>query len=122
MKRNVGLELTSNDIVEMIQDVNSTSLAGIIDTAVLGYSGETIERAIQILGNHLRHVHFADGIPNGHFILGEGELPLFEMLQALDNSNYKGRISLEILNNLYVEDPESAMQKSFDWLLEHISD
>ena len=105
-------------IADMVNEVGSSALYGMIDTAVLGYSHETIQDAIAGLenGRILRHVHVGDGKPNGHFIIGEGNLNLKEMMGALDQIKYEYAISLEILNPLYTSDPEYAMKTSYERL------
>jgi len=111
----------SKDVVRMIHEVGSPSLSGMIDTATLGFSGETMAEAIRDLEGHLDHVHFADGVPNGHFIPGEGNLDLRSMLAELDCAGYNKALGLEILNDRYVRDPHYAMQTAFDRLNEYIS-
>ena len=111
----------SKDVVRMIREVGSPALSGMIDTATLGFSGETIGEAIRDLEGHLEHVHFADGVPNGHLIPEEGTLDLPGMLRELDRSGYGGALSLEILNDRYVRDPHAAMKKSYEKLIEYIS-
>lgn len=108
----------SGKVTKMIEEIGSPALKGMIDTAVLGYSNETIADAIRLLknGELIRHVHIGDGKPNGHFILGEAELDLVSMMKALDEIGYKHALSLEILNPLYAECPEHAMKTSFEWL------
>ena len=111
----------SRDVVRMIREVGSPAIKGMIDTATLGYSGETMRQAIGDLEGNLRHVHVADGVPNGHLILGEGNLNLREMLQELDESGYEGFLSLEILNDRYMREPEKAMEISYQKLKEYIN-
>lgn len=111
----------SKDVVRMIHEVGSPALSGMIDTATLGFSGETMAGAIRDLEGHLDHVHFADGVPNGHFIPGEGNLDLRSMLAELDAAGYDKALSLEILNDRYVRDPHHAMQTAYDRLNEYIS-
>ena len=103
----------SKDVVRMIREVGSSAVKGMIDTATLGYSGETMEQAINDLEGSLCHVHVADGVPNGHLILGEGHLDIAGMLGKLDAVHYQGPLSLEILNDKYMRDPHYAMETSF---------
>lgn len=111
----------SKDVVRMIKEVGSPAIKGMIDTATLGYSGETMRQAIRDLEGNLRHVHVADGVPNGHLILGEGNLNIPEMLEELDGIGYEGFLSLEILNDRYIREPEKAMEISYQKLKEHIN-
>lgn len=110
----------SKDVVRMIEEVGQDAVRGMIDTATLGFSEETMEQAISDLGIYLEHVHIADGVPNGHLILGEGDLDLEGMLKKLDEAEYTGYLSLEILNDKYVRNPHEAMEKSFERLKEYL--
>ncbi len=111
----------SKDVVRMIREVGSEAIKGMIDTATLGFSGETMRQAIDDLEGNLRHVHVADGRPNGHLILGEGTLPLGQMMSELDQCGYGGALSLEILNDKYVRNPHRAMEISYQTLKKYIN-
>lgn len=111
----------SRDVVKMIREVGSLAVSGMIDTATLGYSGETMQEAIDDLEGHLSHVHIADGIPNGHLTLGEGKLDIPDMLRRLDDIRYEGALSLEILNEKYVRNPHDAMKASYEKLKQYIT-
>ncbi len=110
----------SKDVVRMIKEVGSPAIKGMIDTATLGYSGETMKQAIEDLKGNLCHVHIADGTPSGHLILGEGNLNLVHMLEKLDEAGYEGKLSLEILNDAYMKNPHRAMQLSYQRLKEFL--
>ncbi len=111
----------SRDVVRMIREVDSPALKGMIDTATLCYSGETMGQAIADLEGNLWHVHVADGAPGGHLVLGEGDLDLPGMLKELDAAGYKGALSLEILNDRYVRKPHQAMEESLRKLEEYLN-
>lgn len=111
----------SKDVVRMLQEVGSPAIKGMIDTATLGFSGETMKQAIDDLEGNLRHIHIADGVPNGHLVLGEGVLDLVDMLKELDDIGYQGALSLEILNDKYVRDPHTAMEISYERLKKYIN-
>ena len=103
----------SKDALRMIREVGSSAVSGMIDTATLGFSGETMKQAIEDLEGHLSHIHIGDGVPNGHLILGEGNLDIESMMRELDEIGYQGALSLEILNDKYMREPHSAMEKSY---------
>lgn len=111
----------AKEVMQMIGEIGKKRLYGMLDTAVLGYSGEDVQDVIEILGDKLRHVHFADGTPNGHLILGEGELNLEYMLESLNKALYPHILGLEIMNGAYVTEPEKAMESSFEWLKDKIN-
>ncbi len=61
-------------------------------------AGESADDIIKNLGAYIRHVHINDGMRTGdgveYCLLGEGELPIAEMMLALRSVNYDGFISL----------------------------
>ena len=59
----------------------------------MGESGDT---TIKNLGNYVRHVHLRDSDDSGSYqLIGEGTLPVADMMQALSSVNFDGFISLE---------------------------
>ena len=57
---------------------------------------ETADTTIKNLGAYVRHVHLRDSNEDGTYtLIGEGTLPIREMLQALSSIDYDGYISLE---------------------------
>ena len=62
-------------------------------------AGETAEKTITNLGAYVRHVRLSDGTPteNGaiaHELMGEGKLPMQDVMNALRSVNYDGFVSL----------------------------
>ena len=61
--------------------------------------GETPETTITNLGAYIRHVHIKDSKKDGDgrrfCLIGDGDLPIAEMMQALSSVNYDGFLSLE---------------------------
>ena len=62
-------------------------------------AGETPEQTVKNLGAYVRHVHMKDSIVQDgavqHCLLGEGDLPLGEILGALRSISFDGFCSLE---------------------------
>ena len=57
---------------------------------------ESADTTIKNLGAYVKHVHLIDSAEDGGYaIIGEGTLPIEEMLQALSSIDYTGFISLE---------------------------
>ena len=63
------------------------------------YKGEEPEQTIQNLGAYIKHVHIKDshvvGDEREFCLMGEGDLPIADMMNALSSINYDGYISIE---------------------------
>ncbi len=57
--------------------------------------GEQAETTIKNLGAYIKHVHIKDSKNGAFCLIGEGDLPLQEMMESLFSINYDGYISLE---------------------------
>ena len=58
--------------------------------------GESPDTTIRNLGAYVRHVHLRDSDDNGDYnLIGEGTLPVKEMMQALGSIDYNGFLSME---------------------------
>ena len=63
------------------------------------YGGETPGQTVKNLGAYIKHVHVKDSVMvNGNTeyrMMGEGDLPIDEMMLALSSIKFKGYVSLE---------------------------
>ena len=58
--------------------------------------GESADTTIKNLGTYVKHVHLRDSDENGDYqLIGEGNMPIPDMMRALSSINYDGFISLE---------------------------
>ena len=58
--------------------------------------GESADTTIKNLGTYVKHVHLRDSDENGEYqLIGEGNMPIADMIRALGSINYDGFISLE---------------------------
>ena len=58
--------------------------------------GESADTTIKNLGTYVKHVHLRDSDDNGDYqLIGEGNMPIPDMIRALGSINYDGFISLE---------------------------
>ncbi|MBR2453037.1 MAG: AMP-binding protein [Clostridia bacterium] len=106
-KNNVSLLIETSGIFcdtaklrEVLVDFASDSLGAIWDMYSPYFTfGEQPETTITNLGAFVRHVHIKDAkhTENGteFCLMGEGEMPIGEMMAALRSVNYDGFISLE---------------------------
>ena len=63
------------------------------------YAGETPGETVQNLGAYIRYVHVKDSVVidgvTQYRMMGEGDLPIHEVIMALNSINYDGYITLE---------------------------
>lgn len=58
--------------------------------------GESADTTIKNLGAYVKHVHLRDSNDNGSYeLIGEGTLPVADMMRALSSIDYDGFISIE---------------------------
>ncbi len=88
---------------ELLRDVlerfASDSLSALLDMYSAFFEGkEDAEIIIKNLGAYVKHVHIRDAVKTAHgyehCLIGEGELPIDEMMLALRSVNYDGYFSL----------------------------
>ncbi len=59
-------------------------------------NGETPAMTIKNLGAYVKHVHLRDSLDlGGHELIGEGNLPIGQMIDALSSVDFDGYVSLE---------------------------
>ncbi len=100
---------TSVDIKKIIDDIGMANLGAVVDTCPMAAAGETIDDCFSILGDKLWHFHFID---RDHLVWGDGDLPLEDYLASLDKNGYTGYLTIEVLNERYVLDPETAFSRA----------
>lgn len=94
-----GIFKNTRTLCTLLDDFACDSLAALWDMhATCFEAGETPEETIRNLGAYVRHVHIRDAQKeNGGTVpclIGEGDLPIGELMLALRSVNYDGFISL----------------------------
>ena len=94
-----GLFAKTAKLRDLLERFASDYLAALWNfSAAYLMGGETPEQVIKNLGAYVRHVHISDakmgesGVE--HCLIGEGELPLKQMMLSLRSVNYDGYLSL----------------------------
>ncbi len=95
-----GIFCDTGALREMLDSFACDSLAALWDMySTFFLAGESPEDTIKNLGAYVKHVHIKDAEKkegqNVFCLIGEGELPIDEMMLALRSVNYDGFISLE---------------------------
>lgn len=111
-----NLLTTCPDMVRMLNDVNSPALQACIDLVAMEVCQEKLEDFCKALPGRIKHIHYADGNPSGHYILGDGNLPLKEYIKILEKQNYDRYLTLEINDSIYWDDPHTSIRRSAEYL------
>ena len=101
----------------MLDLIPSDYIKGMVDTGQLALAKENVHDYPRVLGDKLVHAHLLDATPMGHLALGEGRLPIGEYIDVLEDSGYKGLYTFEFTALQYRHVPETADEKSLNWLL-----
>lgn len=85
--------------------------------------GETPEETHNYLAPTMHHLHVKDGRDGAYTLLGEGDVPIFRMLDLALSGGYTGPISLEWEKRWHPEipDPEVAFPQYAKGLREYLS-
>ena len=86
------------DVLDSYASDHLAALWDMHETHIL--QDESSQTTITNLGAYIRHVHIKDSLKNddgsiSYQLIGEGQMPLEQMVTALDSVNYDGFISLE---------------------------
>lgn len=98
----VGDYNRTDALLELLNDFACDNLAALWDPFYTCLAGETPEESLKNLGAYIKHVHIKDADANGApEPVGEGVLPISDVIDALRSINYDGYLSCEW-------DPEKA--------------
>jgi 5-keto-L-gluconate epimerase len=101
---------TSEEGLELIQQVGSPNLGLLLDTFHMNIEEAVIEESIRTCGEHVFHFHVAD---SNRKYPGAGHLNFGSILTALVSTGYKGWVSGEFLPS---PDPDISAQRSISYL------
>ncbi len=91
--------LTGKDVVEVMKLTNHKSVGVVWDISNCFWTGEPIEETAKFLAPYIKLVHIKDSVWTGKeaklTFIGEGKMPLFEVLKILANIGYSGYLSYE---------------------------
>jgi len=96
-----GVFANTARLFNLLEQVKSDNVAALWDVHhPYRFAGETPERTIQNLGAYIKYVHVKDSIIDQsgcvqYRLMGEGNLPIDEIMLALRSINYEDYISLE---------------------------
>lgn len=97
---------TADHLKKVLQEVPSDHLAGMCDICAPFVQHEPVMSYFDKLGNKIRHVHFidSDGSTETHYIPGNGQMPLKQLAQEIENIGYHGYCTIELVTS-YINEP-----------------
>jgi protein FrlC len=114
-----NLVTTAADAARMLVDVSAANLGVALDTVAAAAAGDSIDDYFAVLGDRVRHLHLIDGSPTGHLTWGDGDLPLDDIVAALDRHGYAGPATIELFGDgSYALDPLPALTRSLSAVAE----
>ncbi len=116
---------TSGQVLELIHEFDPADVGVLWDLEHPWRQGEPPADTAATLRRWIRHVHIKDTIrENGNarpVLLGDGELPLTQCLQALADIGYDGGVALETEKRWHPEgpDPEQSVPQFAAFMAKH---
>lgn len=97
--------IRSDDTLRALKEIDSPKVKAMLDLAAPLTVGEPSSNYFEKLGKELVHVHLVDCKKDNedHLILGDGELPVDEVVSMLDYYNYDGYCSVELFDEYRTE-------------------
>lgn len=111
---------SSKKQLQMIKEVDSPNVSGMVDLTCMHELGETIEETIDVLGiTNIHHIHFhncCELTPGRweHRVPTDGVLDIEHIVRVLDESGFEGHFGCEVFGP-YVTEPEKAMMAYKQW-------
>lgn len=93
---------------KMFDKVNHPNLKVMVDSIATGAAGENLDDWFDTFGDNLIHMHFLDGDPYLHNVWGDGNTPLEQQLQTLNERGFTGYLVQEVADEKYFSNPYLA--------------
>jgi sugar phosphate isomerase/epimerase len=99
---------TGAQVAELLRQADHPAVGALWDLHHPYREGEDPEATMQLLAPYLRHTHVKDSREGRYTLMGEGDVPLAEMIELLRSNGYDGWISVEWEKRWHPEiaDPE----------------
>jgi sugar phosphate isomerase/epimerase len=117
----------ATDVADVLSRVPSPAIGALWDTQPPYEFGESASQVLALLGNRILHTHVkdarkVDGGPSELVLLGEGDVPVREILQQLIASGYQGYAAVEWEKKWIpkLADPEVAFPQHIRMLREYV--
>lgn len=109
--------VTLDDVLQILEDVDSPNLVALLDTGHVGVVGESLVDYVFQLGEKLGHIHVDDndGASDDHLPPGLGSINFDPFFAALKKTGYEGYLSIEP-SLAFCTDPASAASTGINFL------
>lgn len=106
---------SADDLCEIIDYIDSKWFGAMCDIVPPYVQHESIMSYFKKLGKNLKHLHIvdSDGISDTHFIPGEGNIPLRELILEIEDFGYKGTATIELVT-AYINEPGLYARRALD--------
>lgn len=111
-----NLLISQEDMSRLLKEVDSPALKVCVDVVAMEVMGENLRTQFELFKDRIALLHYCDGDPSGHSILGTGNLPLKEYIRIMEENDFKGYVSLEINDSAYWLDPHDSIRRSAEYL------
>jgi protein FrlC len=115
-----NLLTTCDDMARMLQEVNSDALQCCVDLVAMAVVKDELQSFFDRMPGRIHHIHFADGNPSGHYVCGDGNLPLMDYVHILEANHYEEYLTLEINDAIYWSDPHSSLERTVRYLRQYL--
>lgn len=97
---------TANDLLNVFKEVPSPNLVGMCDICAPFVQHEPIMSYFAKLKEKLKHIHLidSDGCSDTHYLPGDGKMPLKQVIRAINEENYNGYCTIELVT-AYMNEP-----------------
>lgn len=97
---------TADGLADVLTQVNSPALLGMCDVVPPFVEREPVTGYFRHLGHRMAHLHLvdSDGSSETHLLPGDGNLPIAELLDEIQELGYQGRCTIELVT-AYLQDP-----------------
>lgn len=110
-----NLVTSTAEAARAVAEIHRDSLGIVLDTVAMVAAGEEVNDYFSAFGTRVKHVHLVDGSPTGHLALGDGDLPILDILTSLAAHDYHGWMTIELFGDgSYAFDPRPAVEKSLN--------
>jgi protein FrlC len=106
---------SANDLLEITECINSPYFGAMCDIVPPYVQQESIMSYFKKLGTKLKHLHIVDSCGNNdtHLMPGDGNIPLKELMEEINEYGYNGGATIELVT-AYINEPSLYAKKAID--------